>query len=146
MKCRMILLISVLLLTVSTASADNDRAVSMEQLPKKAHAFISQYFPREKVAYAKREHEFMETKYEVVFTGSAKVEFLRNGEWKEVDCRYKTVPEGIVPKAILAKVQELYPGAVIIGIERDKRDIEVKLDNRMELTFDKNCLLIDIDD
>lgn len=28
----------------------------------------------------------------------------------------------------------------------DKRDTEVKLNNRMELTFDRNYLLMDIDD
>lgn len=146
MKNRMILLSGALMLAVLPASADNDRAVSVEQLPQKARAFISQDFSGEKVAYAKREREFMETKYEVVFTGSAKVEFRGNGEWKEVDCRYAAVPAGIVPAPINAKVQELYPGAVVVGIDRDKRDTEVKLNNRMELTFDRNYLLMDIDD
>ena len=146
MKNRMILLSGALMLAVLPASADNDRAVSVEQLPQKARAFISQYFSGEKVAYAKRDREFMETKYEVVFTGSAKVEFRGNGEWKEVDCCYAAVPAGIVPAPINAKVQELYPGAVVVGIDRDKRDTEVKLNNRMELTFDRNYLLMDIDD
>lgn len=118
MKNRMILLSGALMLAVLPASADNNRAVSVEQLPQKARAFISQYFSGEKVAYAKREREFMETKYEVVFTGSAKVEFRGNGEWKEVDCRYAAVPAGIVPAPINAKVQELYPGAVVVGIDR----------------------------
>ena len=51
-----------------------------------------------------------------------------------------------MPAPINAKVQELYPGAVVVGIDRDKRDTEVKLNNRMELTFDRNYLLMDIDD
>ena len=146
MKKTMILLAGALLLAASPASADNDRAISVEQLPQKARQFIMQHFPKEKVAYAKREREFLETKYEVVFTGSAKVEFLGNGEWKEVDCRYTAVPEGIVPAPILAKTQELYPGTNVVNIDRDKRDIEVKLNNRMELTFDLKYNLVGIDD
>ena len=92
------------------------------------------------------EHLLTDTEKTTVFTGSAKVEFRGNGEWKEVDCRYAAVPAGIVPAPINAKVQELYPGAVVVGIDRDKRDTEVKLNNRMELTFDRNYLLMDIDD
>lgn len=47
---------------------------------------------------------------------------------------------------IETKVQELYPGAAVIKIERDKQEVEVKLNNGMELTFDRSHNLIGIDD
>ena len=84
--------------------------------------------------------------YEVMFTNGSKVEFRRNGAWKEVDCRYSSLPAGIVSMPIETKVQELYPGAAVIKIERDKQEVEVKLNNGMELTFDRSHNLIGIDD
>lgn len=53
---------------------------------------------------------------------------------------------GIVSMPIETKVQELYPGAAVIKIERDKQEVEVKLNNGMELTFDRSHNLIGIDD
>ena len=146
MKKMMILLAGLLVMSTAIARADNDKAVTIDQLPQTAQQFIQKYFPSEKVAYAKMERDFLETRYEVVFTSSRKVEFLKNGEWKEVDCRYSAVPEGIVPEQIMNKIKELYPEATVLEIDRDKYDYEVKLSNRMELTFDLRFNLIDMDD
>ena len=84
----MAFLIGITLLTISPAYADHDRAVTTEQMPRQAQEFIARYFPGEKIAYAKKESDFFEVIYEVMFTNGSKVEFRRNGAWKEVDCRY----------------------------------------------------------
>ena len=86
------------------------------------------------------------TRYEVVFTNGSKVEFLKDGEWKEVECKYSTVPTAIIPAQIASYVSQNYPDTQIVQIDRDKRDYEVKLTNRLELTFDLNFNLIGIDD
>lgn len=83
----MAFLIGITLLTISPAYADHDRAVTTEQMPRQAQEFIARYFPGEKIAYAKKESDFFEVIYEVMFTNGSKVEFRRNGAWKEVDCR-----------------------------------------------------------
>ncbi len=142
----MILLAGLFMLGTATVHADNDRAIAINQLPQKAQEFIQTHFKTEKVAYAKMERDFLETRYDVVFTSGKKVEFLKNGDWKEVNCRYSTVPDGIVPAQIMAKIKELYPDVTVREIDRDKHDYEVKLSNRMELTFDLQFNLIDIDD
>lgn len=82
----MAFLIGITLLTISPAYADHDRAVTTEQMPRQAQEFIARYFPGEKIAYAKKESDFFEVIYEVMFTNGSKVEFRRNGAWKEVDC------------------------------------------------------------
>lgn len=92
----MAFLIGITLLTISPAYADHDRAVTTEQMPRQAQEFIARYFPGEKIAYAKKESDFFEVIYEVMFTNGSKVEFRRNGAWKEVDCRYSSLPAGIV--------------------------------------------------
>lgn len=147
MKKLMILSAILFSLGIFSAKADNDRMITVNQLPQKSQEFVKQHFPpNEKVAYAKFEREFLDSKYEVVFTNSAKIEFFKNGDWKEVDCKYSTVPAAIIPQQIATYVKQNYPDASIVKIDRDKRDYEVKLTNRLELTFDLNFNLIEIDD
>lgn len=146
MKKLMILSAILFSLGIFSAKADNDRMITVNQLPQKSQEFVKQHFPNEKVAYAKFRQEFLDSKYEVVFTNSAKIEFFKNGDWKEVDCKYSTVPAAIIPQQIATYVKQNYPDASIVKIDRDKRDYEVKLTNRLELTFDLNFNLIEIDD
>ena len=146
MKKLLILAAAVFALGTSTVSADNDRPISVSELPEKAQQFIRQHFPNEKVSVAKMERELFDTTYEVIFTSSSKVEFLKNGDWKEVDCKYSTVPAAIIPQQIAQYVSQYYPDTSVVQIDRDKRDYEVKLTNGLELTFDLKFNLIDIDD
>lgn len=141
------LILSLALLTLGfPVHAGNDRPIRIEQLPETAQQFIREYFPTQKVAYAKTERDFMDVAYEVVFVNSSKVEFSKNGDWKEVDCKYATVPAAIVPQQILTYMKANFPDTEVVRIERDKRECEVKLTNGIELTFDRNYVLVDIDD
>lgn len=146
MKKLMIMMTLLLAVGTLTARADDDRPISVDQLPRTAQQFIKQHFPNEKVAYAKTERGLFETKYEVVFTNSSKVEFASNGEWREVDCKYSTVPVAIIPVQITNYVKDNYPDVSVVQIDRNKRDYEVKLTNGLELTFDLKFNLIEIDD
>ena len=83
----MAFLIGITLLTISPAYADHDRAVTTEQMPRQAQEFIARYFPGEKIAYAKKESDFFEVIYEVMFTNGSKVEF-RGKRWIAVIRRY----------------------------------------------------------
>lgn len=138
-------MVAIFSLGVLNASADNDRIITKEMLPTKAQVFIDNFFAETKISYAKEERDFMERSYEVVLADGSKLEFTRKGEWMEVDCRYTEVPAGVVPSAIVKYVSANYPDAKILRIEHDRRDYEVKLSNRLELTFDKKFNIIDID-
>lgn len=148
MKRTILLLAGAFLMGATAVSADNDRAVTLDQLPQRAQQFIRQHFAGEQVAFAKRERDFLEeTRYEVVFTGGAKVEFRRNGDWNEVDCRYAAVPEAVLPEMLRGKIEELYPGVAVLRIDRDDRGAyEVRLSNGLELSFDRRGGLTGIDD
>lgn len=145
MKKIIIIALAVFSLGILTANADNDRLIVKESLPKKAQLFIDSNFKNSKITYVKDERDFLERSYEVLFADGTKVEFDRNGEWKEVDCRRSSVPSAIVPAKILNYVNNSYPGVKVIQIERDRIDYEVKLSNNLELTFNKKFNIIDID-
>ncbi|MBQ4357853.1 MAG: PepSY-like domain-containing protein, partial [Paludibacteraceae bacterium] len=67
------------------------------------------------------------------------------GTWKEVKSK-NGVPKNIIPLDIQNSVKEQFKTAKIIGIEKvDKNRIEVDLDNGIELTFNKNGDLVEID-
>ncbi len=126
--------------------ADNDKPVQVTQLPAKAQTFLNTYFKDAKVALATQETELFNKSYDVVFNTGDKVEFDKAGEWTEVRCRQTGVPAQIVPAQIAEYVKTNYPDALILQIERNSREWEIKLSNRWEITFDKQMRVIDIDD
>lgn len=145
MKKILFALVAIFTLGISNASADNDKLVQKSELPVQAQQFIDSHFANVKITYAKLERDFFERSYEVVLADGTKLEFTSKGDWKEVDCRYEEVPAAIVPQAIKEYVNRNYPGEKILKIERDRGYYELKLSNRYELTFNKDCNIVDID-
>ena len=130
---------------VTNACADNYQPITQTQLPEKAQTFLSTYFPEAKVSLVRKEIDVIELNYDVIFADGSKVEFDRKGNWTEIDCLTHSLPAGIVPEAINKIINTHHPETKVIKIERDHREIDVKLNNRVELTFNKNLQLIDID-
>ena len=130
---------------VTNACADNYQPITQTQLPEKAQTFLSTYFPEAKASLVRKEIDVIELNYDVIFADGSKVEFDRKGNWTEIDCLTHSLPAGIVPEAINKIINTHYPETKVIKIERDHREIDVKLNNRVELTFNKNLQLIDID-
>lgn len=131
---------------VFVASADNHKVINKSQLPVQAQQFIDKHFAGVEVSLAKEEREILGRSYEVRLANGAKLEFSSKGAWEEVDCRFGEVPAGIVPAEISKFIKESYPDAKVQKIEIDRNDYEVKLSNRLELKFDKEFRLVDIDD
>lgn len=140
-------LILAFLLTLSFASlrADNEKVIPVNQFPTTAQQMIKQHFGDKKVAVSKVETDMLSKSYEVIFTDGDKVEFDGKGNWEEIDCRFSSVPAGIIPAPIMNYVKENYPDTIIKKIEKDRREYEVKLSNRVELSFDMEYNLTDID-
>ena len=144
---RLFLIAFALLLAFSTVKADErDRIITKEQLPAAAQQLIAKYFGGLKISLVKEDRELASRNYEVLFADGTKLEFTRDGEWKEVDCRKNSVPAELVPQEINGFVASRYPDAKIVQIDRGRNGYEVELSNGLELTFDKKFNLVDIDD
>lgn len=147
MKKFTILLAATALMASSVpAFAGNDRPITVGELPASSQQFIKAHFAGVEVSYAKVDEELFDKDYKVVFVNGSKIEFAKDGQWKEVDCKYGEVPAAVVPQQIRDYVTNHFAGRKVVGIDRDRRDYEVKLDNDVDLKFDLKFRLIEIDD
>ena len=128
------------------AVADNDKLINKSQLPIAAQQFIDANFAGVDLMYAKEECNILFNSYEVRLANGVKLEFSNKGNWEEVDCQQNEVPAAIVPQPIKEYVNKNYPAEKILKIEKNRNDYEIKLSNRLELKFDKDFNLYDIDD
>ncbi len=128
-----------------TASADDDKPVEVAKMPVKAQEFMSRHFPGNDIAVAKQEGTFLLKSYDVIFINGDKVEFDRNGNWTNVECKYNLVPDGIVPAPIEEVIKTKFPGSKVKGIEKEERHYDVKLDNDVDLKFNYSFKLVKID-
>ena len=146
MKRILVFLALLLPFGVSVASADNDKVIDKSKLPAAAQSFINEHFADAQLLYVKLDKELLSHSYEVVFAQGVRLEFSSNGEWEDVDCRSASVPQALVPAAISEYVMSHYPGNRIVRVERDNRGYELRLSNNLELKFNKNMVIVDIDD
>lgn len=148
MRKRIVFLITSVLFSVSVFSAD--KVIPFEQLPKNAQEFTRKYFsaedPMYKQAYVTYDAEFFDSSYTVVFTNGDGLEFNKDGEWKDFDCKHCVVPAELVPAPIQAYVDANLVGQQIKKLERNRRSYEVKMSGGIELKFDLDGKLIEIDD
>ena len=122
-----------------------DQVIEFSGLPAKSQQIVTSHFDKSKIALIKKDAGFFNSSYDVVFNDGNEIEFNDNGEWKEIDCKYSALPQSVVPQAIQTYVSKNYPNIAILKIEKDRGELEVKLANKTELTFNSNYQLIDID-
>ena len=117
-KLMMILAGTALMVTSAPAFAGNDRPIAVGELPATAQQFIKAHFAGVEVSLSKVDEELFDKDYKVVLVNGAKVEFTKNGEWKDVECKYGEVPAAIVPQQIRDYVAKNFAGRKIVSIDR----------------------------
>lgn len=134
--------IATCLLTLTACA--HEKAIAFEELPDHAQNLLFNHFADLPIALTKMECDGLSKNYEVVFNKDGEIEFDHNGEWEAIQFN-SGVPTQLIPQGITNYLQNNYPTQIVIKIERNKHDYEVKLNNKTELTFDQKCNLIDID-
>ena len=132
---------------ITVSRADNDRPITLEQLPAAAQTFLKTHFADLTLAYAVEDPKFVGSEYEVTYTDRTEVDFRSNGEWSSVERRYAAVPASVVPTQISAYVaKSSFSNQYIKKVERDAYTWEIELSNGIEIKFDREFHVIDIDD
>ena len=138
-----ILVLFVALLTLGfSAKADHDQVITFNQLPATAQTMLKQYFADKVPLIVTMDWD----DYTVVYDSGEKVEFDKQGNWKDIDCRTSHVPTALIPEQIKAHVKATFPGTTILKLDRNRRGYEVKLNNGLGLEYNRSFQVVDIDD
>lgn len=118
------------------ASARDEYAKDSSVLPEVARTVITDNFDSQ-VSKVKIERTLGKvSEYEVTLADGTEISFDRFGDWESVDAeRPAAVPSSMVLTPIRDYVAKNHDGAKIVGLERDRRGIEVELSNGIDLHF-----------
>ena len=125
-------------------SAD-DRPMAFEKLPAPAKEYIQTNFPGEKTTMVTKDDDLIFADYTVMLSNGIRLEFGHSGALTQISSP-NGIPSELVPVSIRNYVHAHYPDAGYLDFEIGKRTYEVKLTNRMELKFNNNFHIIEIDD
>ena len=142
MKQRLFILLAMVMTMCLTVKADNDLVITFDQLPTQAQTLLKKHFGDKTPLIVTVDWD----DYTVVYQSGEKIEFDKKGEWKELNCKTSAVPTALIPEPIKASVKQTFPGAIIIKLDRDRRGYDVKLNNGMELEFNKKFQIVELDD
>ncbi len=142
----MLILILTTILTITGIISCKDSIITADRLPDAARSFINEYFAENTISYIKKDRGLANISYEVVLQDGTEIEFDKSGNWDSIDCKRNAVPAGLVPDAISEYVQVNFPGQLIVKIDREAFGYEIELSSDLELKFDKNGKMLEIDD
>ncbi len=141
-KIQAILLLVAIIALSFNAKADHEQVITFDQMPEAAQTLLRQHFANKVPLVVTVDWDDYTIRYE----SGEKVEFDKQGNWKEIDCRATQVPVELIPEQIKSNIQATFPGAIILKIDRNRRGYEVKLNNGLEVEYSPTFDVIDIDD
>ena len=132
------ILVLCLILGLSSSMVFADWIVPVTALPQKSRAFINSTFPGVQIWKVERDGG----KFEVKLSNGVDIDFYMNGDWKDIDGGWVTIPFSVLPAAVANTVKQTYPQAAIIEAEKEWGNYKIKLNNFMELYITANGQLI----
>ena len=143
---KILITLSAVIVSLTTALADNDHPVQLNQLPQQAQTFLNSHFKGGKIAMVTTERDWLSKEYNVIFANGDKIEFDSEGKWENIECRRAYVPQSAIPTAITRYLDENYPDEKVTEIDLDLRGYDVELTNGLEVKFSKDFLVYGVED
>ncbi|EEU7826083.1 PepSY-like domain-containing protein [Campylobacter coli] len=107
-----------------------DIIVPASELPRNAQDFISKNFTTAQIALVKKDID----SYDVTLNDGTEIDFIITGEWKDVDGKYKALPNSILPN-IMPKISAS-SNAQIIEVSREINGYKFELSNQLKIYTD----------
>ena len=132
---------------VMLMTACSDKPVAPAELPSTITAFIQQNFPGKTITFAKKDLEITGWKYDVVLADGTQVDFDTDQMWDKIECTIACpVPTALIPAPILANLKASYPDALVLKIDKEHNGYEIELANGLEMKYNNQGVLVDMDD
>lgn len=120
MKVRKLLAFLPILLGVwMLSSCDDEKRIDFGDLPNEARSFIESYFPDADILSIIQEKDDGRKEYQVKLSDGTDMEFDESGAWTSIECYFSPLPAGILPAAVLNKVEELHPDGYVNGVDKE---------------------------
>ena len=124
-----------------------DRPVAPAQLPAPITAFIQQTFPGQAITFAQKDLELTGWQYDVVLADGTRIEFDTDHMWDKIESPMATpVPAQLIPAPIATHLQTSFPGAVVTKIDKEHNGYEIELSTGVELGYNEQGALMEMDD
>ena len=128
-------------------TACSDKPVTPAELPASITAFVQQNFPGRTITFAKKDLEITGWQYDVVLADGTQIDFDTDEAWDKIECPLTNpVPAALVPGSIVTYLQTNYPDAIITKIDKERYGYEVELANGLEMKFNQQGMLMEMDD
>lgn len=125
----------------------SDKPVVPEQLPAPVRTFIQQKYPGESITFAQKDLELTGWKYEVFMADGTHVEFDTDDTWDKIESPVgRPVPAELIPAPIATHLQANYPGVLVTKIDKERNGYDIDLANGLELKYNKQGVLTEMDD
>ena len=125
----------------------SDKPVPPAQLPAPIQSFVQQYFPGQTITFAQKDLELTGWKYEIFLADGTHIDFDTDDMWDKIECSLTNpVPTALIPPPVASTIQANYPDAMITKIDKERNGFEVDLANGLELKFNKQGAIVDMDD
>lgn len=127
-------------------SGCNDQPVAPAQLPATIQTFVQQNFPGQTISFAQKDLELFGYKYDVFLADGTQIEFDTDDVWDKIERQAQGVPMTLVPQNIATHVQTNFPSTFIAKIDKETFGYEVELSNGLEVKFNKQGVVTEVDD
>lgn len=127
-------------------TACGDKAVAPTQLPLEIQSFVQQNFTGQAISYAVKDWGLLGSKYDVVLADGTQIDFDRDKTWDKIESRMNPIPAALIPAPIATYVSTNFAAVPIIKIDKERYGFEVELANDLELKFNQQGALMEMDD
>lgn len=144
LKSNLVRVSLILTLMIAFISCDQEKVMPASEYPSEITSFVSTHFPNNSILQIVKDSDGMSKKYEVLLSENISLKFDRKKEVTDIDGN-KQLPDSVIPEKILQHVMANYPDNFITDWELDDKKQKVKLDNGLELEFNKEGNFLKLD-
>lgn len=138
---------AALILAMSTTliSCDQKTIIPDSKIPSEIKSYVSTHFPNNAIIQATKEIDGITKTYDIILQENIGLEFNRKKEIVDIDGS-SALPNSVIPERLLQHVTANFPNNVITAWELDDKRQKIKLDNGLELEFNKKGDFLRLDD